>query len=89
MNRPMLRRLALSLLVMGMATVIRPARANDNSPVLVEGVVPDEATRAAFIARQPIGRIGAPEEIADLVVYLAGATYTSGQAYAIDGGWTI
>ncbi|PWE57622.1 NAD(P)-dependent oxidoreductase [Metarhizobium album] len=48
-----------------------------------------EATRAAFVARQPIGRIGTPEEIADLAVYLAGATYTTGQAYAIDGGWTI
>ena len=30
-----------------------------------------------------------PEEIADLAVYLAGATYTTGQAYNIDGGWTI
>jgi 2-keto-3-deoxy-L-fuconate dehydrogenase len=48
-----------------------------------------ETTRAAFIARQPIGRIGTPEEIAGLAVYLAGATYTTGQAYAIDGGWTI
>ena len=48
-----------------------------------------EAARAVFIARQPIGRIGTPEEIADLAVYLAGATYTTGQAYAIDGGWTI
>ncbi|WP_159589003.1 SDR family oxidoreductase [Chelativorans xinjiangense] len=48
-----------------------------------------EAAREAFIARQPMGRLGTPEEIADLAVYLAGATYTSGQAYAIDGGWTI
>ncbi|WHU04585.1 SDR family oxidoreductase [Sphingomonas sp. NIBR02145] len=48
-----------------------------------------EGTRAAFVARQPIGRIGTPEEIADLVVYLAGATYTSGQVQIIDGGWTI
>ena len=45
--------------------------------------------RAAFIARQPMGRLGTPEEIAELALYLAGATYTSGQAYAIDGGWTI
>ena len=45
--------------------------------------------RAEFIARQPIGRIGTPEEIADLAVYLAGATYTTGQAHVIDGGWTI
>lgn len=40
-----------------------------------------------FIARQPMGRLGTPEEIADLVVYLAGARYTSGSVYLIDGGW--
>jgi 2-keto-3-deoxy-L-fuconate dehydrogenase len=48
-----------------------------------------EKARAAFIARQPMGRLGTAEEIADLAVYLAGATYTTGQAYNIDGGWTI
>jgi len=48
-----------------------------------------EKARAAFVARQPMGRLGTPEEIADLAVYLAGATYTTGQAYPIDGGWTI
>ena len=47
-----------------------------------------EAARAAFEARQPVGRLGTPQEIADLAVYLAGATYTTGQVYAIDGGWT-
>jgi 2-keto-3-deoxy-L-fuconate dehydrogenase len=47
-----------------------------------------DAARAAFIARQPMGRIGTPEEVADLAVHLAGATYTTGQAYVIDGGWT-
>ncbi len=46
-----------------------------------------EAARAAFVARQPIGRIGQPAEIADLVVYLAQATYTTGQIHVIDGGW--
>lgn len=48
-----------------------------------------DKARASFIARQPMGRLGLPEEIADLAVYIAGATYTTGQAYAIDGGWTI
>jgi len=48
-----------------------------------------EKTRAAFIARQPVGRIGRPEEIADLVVYLASAAYTTGQIHIIDGGWCI
>lgn len=46
-----------------------------------------DAARAAFIARQPMGRLGTPEEIAELALYLATATYTTGQAYAIDGGW--
>jgi 2-keto-3-deoxy-L-fuconate dehydrogenase len=62
------------------------------SPSLVERLKAQgdyEMARAAFIARQPMGRLGTPEEIADLAVYLAGATYISGQAYSIDGGWTI
>jgi 2-keto-3-deoxy-L-fuconate dehydrogenase len=48
-----------------------------------------DKARAEFIARQPMGRIGAAEEIADLVVYLAGASYTTGQIHVIDGGWAI
>jgi 2-keto-3-deoxy-L-fuconate dehydrogenase len=47
-----------------------------------------EGTRKAFIARQPIGRIAQPSEVADLAVYLAGATFTTGQVHIIDGGWT-
>lgn len=46
-----------------------------------------DRARSEFIARQPIGRIGRPEEIADLAVYLAGATFTTGQTHVIDGGW--
>lgn len=42
-----------------------------------------------FIARQPIGRLGRAEEIGDLVVYLAGASYTTGQVQIIDGGWAL
>ena len=48
-----------------------------------------DAAKASFIARQPIGRIGKPEEIAALVVYLASddSSYTTGVAHVIDGGW--
>ena len=46
-----------------------------------------EKTREAFIARQPIGRLGTAQEIAELVVYLASAGYTTGQIHIIDGGW--
>lgn len=50
-----------------------------------------DKARKAFIARQPMGRLGKPEEIAELVTYLASdaAAYTTGQIHVIDGGWTI
>lgn len=47
-----------------------------------------ETERRAFVARQPMGRLGTAEEIAGLALHLADATYTTGQAYAIDGGWS-
>jgi 2-keto-3-deoxy-L-fuconate dehydrogenase len=49
-----------------------------------------EAARQAFIARQPMGRLGRPEEIAALALYLASdeASYTTGAVYVIDGGWS-
>ena len=49
-----------------------------------------DAARAAFIARQPMGRIGEPEEIAALIVYLASdeSSFTTGAVHVIDGGWS-
>jgi 2-keto-3-deoxy-L-fuconate dehydrogenase len=51
----------------------------------------EEAARAVFLARQPMGRLGAPEEIAALAVYLASdeAQFVTGQAIVIDGGMTL
>jgi 2-keto-3-deoxy-L-fuconate dehydrogenase len=48
------------------------------------------AARAGFLARQPTGRFASPAEIATLAVYLASdeASFVTGQAIAIDGGWT-
>ncbi len=50
-----------------------------------------EAARAAFVARQPMGRLGSAEEIAALAVYLASdaAQFITGQAVVIDGGLTL
>jgi 2-keto-3-deoxy-L-fuconate dehydrogenase len=50
-----------------------------------------EAARKAFVARQPMGRLARPEEIAPLVVYLASdeSVFVTGQAYAVDGGITL
>jgi 2-keto-3-deoxy-L-fuconate dehydrogenase len=49
-----------------------------------------EETRAQLRARQPIGRLGQPEEIASLVRYLASdeSAFITGALFSIDGGWT-
>ena len=49
-----------------------------------------DAVRRAFIDRQPMGRIGQPEEVSALAVYLASdeSQFVTGQAIAIDGGWS-
>ena len=46
--------------------------------------------REMFVARQPMGRLGRPEEIAALAVYLAAeeSAFTTGQVHIVDGGWT-
>jgi 2-keto-3-deoxy-L-fuconate dehydrogenase len=52
---------------------------------------PVEAILQAFIDRQPMGRLGKPEEIAALAVYLAGdeSSYTTGQIFLADGGFAL
>ena len=49
----------------------------------------DDAWKS-FASRQPMGRLGRPEEIAALVVYLCSdeSSCTSGQIHVIDGGWS-
>jgi 2-keto-3-deoxy-L-fuconate dehydrogenase len=50
-----------------------------------------EKAHAAFVARQPMGRLGTAREIAALVVYLASdeSSFITGQAINIDGGWSV
>jgi 2-keto-3-deoxy-L-fuconate dehydrogenase len=47
--------------------------------------------RKAFIARQPMGRLAKPEEIAPIVVFLASdeSAFATGSVYSVDGGMTI
>lgn len=49
-----------------------------------------DAVRAAFVARQPMGRLGRPEEIAALAVHLASdeSAFVTGTCQIIDGGWS-
>lgn len=50
-----------------------------------------EENKAAFVARQPMARLGMPEEIADLAVYLASdkSAFMTGSEVNIDGGFTL
>jgi 2-keto-3-deoxy-L-fuconate dehydrogenase len=50
-----------------------------------------EAVRQSFVDRQPMGRIGLPQEIAAIAVYLASdeSVFTTGQVLSIDGGMTV
>jgi 2-keto-3-deoxy-L-fuconate dehydrogenase len=49
-----------------------------------------QQVEAAFVARQPMGRLGTPNEIAALAVYLASdeSAFTTGTSQVIDGGWS-
>lgn len=56
------------------------------------GSTPDpEATRATYVARQPIGRLGRAEEIAEIAAFLLSdhSAYVTGSAYVADGGITL
>jgi len=50
-----------------------------------------EAVRQAFVDRQPMGRLGTPEEVAALAVYLASdeSSYTTGHIHLVDGGFAL
>ena len=52
---------------------------------------PIEKVRQAFVDRQPMGRLGRPEEVAALAVYLASdeSAFATGQIYLVDGGFAL
>jgi 3-oxoacyl-[acyl-carrier protein] reductase len=58
---------------------------------MTAGHVRDEQARAATLARTPLGRVGAPEDIAAAVLFLASgaAAWITGQTLAVDGGYSI
>jgi NAD(P)-dependent dehydrogenase (short-subunit alcohol dehydrogenase family) len=59
------------------------------TPMLSRLAGGDQAAHDNFGPMEPMGRIGTPEEIASAVLWLCseGASFTTGQALAVDGGW--
>ncbi|MFL6129963.1 MAG: SDR family oxidoreductase, partial [Mycobacteriales bacterium] len=67
-------------------------RANVVAPGLIETDMTAEladSTRARLLDAVPLGRIGRPEEVADLIGYLVSAEYVTGSVFRIDGGIVI
>src|SRR5579863_2755418 len=50
-----------------------------------------EGSLRAFVARQPMGRLGSASEIAAMALYLASdeSVFTTGQCHVVDGGWSL
>jgi len=56
---------------------------------MIESRLGDPESKARLIGKQPIGRVGNPEEVAEAVVWLCSdaASFVTGHAMAVDGGW--
>lgn len=57
---------------------------------MTEGRLEDPEAKARLLAKEPIGRVGTPEEVAEAVVWLFSdaASFVTGHSMAVDGGWT-
>ena len=68
-------------------------RANCLAPGVIDAgmtdVITDQAERGALIEKQPLGRMGRAEEVAEAAVWLASSasSFTTGATVTVDGGF--
>jgi pteridine reductase len=80
---------ALASITRGLAVAFAPRiRVNGVAPgaVLLPESENDEGARLAAARRSVLGRVGDPLDVAEAVVYLAGAEYVTGEILRVDGG---
>jgi 2-dehydro-3-deoxy-L-fuconate 4-dehydrogenase len=72
-------------------TIESPSLGERITAVSQETGKPLDAVRQDFVARQPMGRLGTPDEVANLALFLASdeASYITGQAHLVDGGMAL
>lgn len=87
---------AIERMVPPLAADLSPVRVNAVSPGVIDtpwwSFLPEEQRRAQFAAAAesvPAKRIGRPEDVADAVRYLIGASLTTGAILPVDGGFTV
>lgn len=87
---------AIERVVSPLAAELAPVRVNAVSPGVVDtdwwAFLPEEHRRAQFAAAAeqiPAGRIGRPEDVAEAIRYLVGASYVTGSILPVDGGFTV
>ena len=82
---------ALEAATRGLAAELAPLRVNAVAPGTVDWpadgrAAPDSEARQRLLARIPRGRIGTPDDVAQAVCFLAGASHISGHTLVVDGG---
>jgi 2-keto-3-deoxy-L-fuconate dehydrogenase len=72
-------------------TIVSPSLDDRIKTLAKRTGTPEKTVRQQFVDRQPMGRLGTPEEIAALAVYLASdeSSYTTGQIHLADGGFAL
>lgn len=87
---------AIERIVPPLAAELAPVRVNAVSPGVIDtpwwAFLPEDQRQAQFTAAVssiPAGRIGEPDDVAQAVAYLTGATYVTGTILPVDGGFTV